>query len=101
MGRRGYPPEFRQRVVELVEGGRRVAEVAVDLAISEQTIYTWRRQARIDRGVEGGLTTGERGELAAAKRRIRELETEVAIHRRATELLKEKADPKARSRRFE
>jgi hypothetical protein len=27
----------------------------------------------------------------AAKRRIRELETELAIHRRATELLKEKA----------
>jgi hypothetical protein len=28
MARRGYPPEFRQRVIELVEGGRKVAEVA-------------------------------------------------------------------------
>jgi len=99
MARRGYPPEFRRRVVELVEGGRKVAEVAADLEISEQTIYTWRRQARIDAGLEVGLTTSEQAELAAAKRRIRELETELAIHRRATELMKEKTGPKGRSRR--
>ena len=99
MARRGYPPEFRRRVVDLVEGGRKVAEVAADLGISQQTIYTWRRQARIDAGLEAGLTTPERAELAAAKRRIRELETELAVHRRATELLKEKTDPKGRSRR--
>lgn len=40
----GCPPWFRRRVVELVEGGRRVAEVAVELQISEQTIYTWGRR---------------------------------------------------------
>ena len=28
MGRRGYPPEFRRRVLDLVEAGRKVAEVA-------------------------------------------------------------------------
>ena len=99
MARRGYPPEFRQRVVALVEGGRNVSEVAAELEVSEQTIYTWHRQARIDAGLEAGVTTGERGELEAAKRRIRELETELAIHRRATELLKEKSDPKGRTRR--
>ena len=99
MARRGYPPEFRRRVVDLVEGGRKVAEVAAELGISEQTIYTWRRQARIDAGSEAGLTTSEKAELAAAKRRIRELETELAIHRRATELLKEQTDPKGPSRR--
>jgi transposase-like protein len=85
----------------LVEGGRKVAEVAADLGISEQTIYTWRRQARIDAGLEAGLSTSEQSELTAAKRRIRELETELAIHRRATELLKEKAGPKGRTRRSE
>jgi transposase-like protein len=99
MARRGYPPEFRRRVVDLVEGGRKVAEVAAELQISEQTIYTWRRQARIDAGIEAGVTTSEKAELAAAKRRIRELETELAIHRRATELLKEQTDPKGPSRR--
>ncbi len=99
MARRGYPPEFRRRVVDLVECGRKVAEVAAELQISEQTIYTWRRQARIDAGIEAGVTTSEKAELAAAKRRIRELETELAIHRRATELLKEQTDPKGPSRR--
>ena len=99
MARRGYPPEFRRRVVDLVEGGRKVSEVAADLEISEQTIHTWRRQARIDAGLEAGVTTSEHAELAAARRRIRELETELAIHRRATELLKEKTGPKGPSRR--
>ena len=61
MGRRGYPPEFRRRVLDLVEAGRKVAEVAEDLGISEQTIYTWRRQDRIDRGLEAGLTLGGEG----------------------------------------
>jgi transposase-like protein len=51
MARRGYPPEFRRRVVDL-EGGRKVSEVAAEFEVSEQTIYTWRRQARIDAGVE-------------------------------------------------
>jgi transposase-like protein len=99
MARRGYPPEFRQRVVALIEGGRKVSEVAAELEVSEQTIYTWRRQARIDAGREAGVTTGDRADLESAKQRIRELETEVAIHRRATELLKEKSDPEGRTRR--
>ena len=99
MARRGYPPEFRRRVIELVEGGRKVAEIATDLGISEQTIYTWRRQARIDAGLEAGLSTSEQSELTAAKRRIRELETELSIHRRATELLKVKTSPKGPTRR--
>ncbi len=101
MARRGYPPEFRRRVVDLVEGGRKVSEVAAGFEVSEQTIYTWRRQARIDAGLEAGVTTSEQAELAAARRRIRELEAELAIHRRATELLKEKTDPKGRTRRSE
>jgi transposase-like protein len=99
MARRGYPSEFRRRVIDLVEGGRKVAEIAVELEVSEQTIYTWRRQARIDAGLEAGVTTVELAELTAAKHRIRELETELAIHRRATDLLKEKTDPKGRTRR--
>lgn len=99
MARKGYPPEFRQRVVKLVDGGCKVAEIAADLGVSAQSIYTWRRQARIDAGIESGLTSAEKAELFAARKRIRELETEVAIHRRATELLKREASPKEGSRR--
>jgi transposase-like protein len=98
MGRRSYPAEFRRRVLDLVESGRKIADVAADLGISDQTIYTWRRQDRIDQGLEAGLSSAEKAELVAARKRIRELETELAVHRRATELLKERADPKGGSR---
>jgi len=86
-------------VLELVESGRQVREVAADLQISEQTIYTWRRQDRIDKGLEAGLSSPQRAELVAARKRIRELETELVVHRRATELLKGDTCPKGDSRR--
>jgi transposase-like protein len=53
MAERAYPAEFRRRVLELVATGRKIADVAADLGISEQTIYTWRRQDRIDDGFAG------------------------------------------------
>jgi transposase len=96
-GRWGYPAEFRRRVVDLLAAGRKVADLARDLEVSEQTIYGWRRQERVDQGVEAGLNTLGRAELSAAKRRIHELETELAVHRRAAELLKERTDPKGGS----
>ena len=99
MGRRGYPPEFRRKVLDLVEAGRPIAEVAQVLGISEQSIYSWRRQDRIDRGLEPGLTSPEQGELATAKRRIAELETELRAMRRAMELVREVVPPKGGSRR--
>jgi transposase-like protein len=85
-------------VVDLLGAGRKVADVARDLGVSEQTVYGWRRQEQIDRGLEPGLSTVERAELVSAKRRIRELEAELAVHRRAAELLKETACPKDGSR---
>lgn len=94
MGRRRYPPEFRRRVLDLIDAGRRVTDVARDLGISEQTIYVWRKQHRIDQGLQPGLSSGERAELAAARRRIVQLETELKIARRAAELLKDAKPPR-------
>lgn len=36
-----YPPEFRRKVLDLVGAGRRIAQVAADLDISEQGIYIY------------------------------------------------------------
>jgi len=99
MGRPGYPAEFRRRVLDLLAEGRTVASVAHDLDVSDQTIYNWRRQDRIDRGEQPGLTTAEKGELAAAKKRIAELETELKIAQRAVDVLKEEEGPKGGTRR--
>ncbi|MGI3224215.1 transposase [Streptomyces sp. GTA36] len=95
---RSYPPEFRRKVLDLVASGRKVAEVAQLRGISDQTIYVWRRQHLIDTGQLPGATSTDQSELAAARKRIVELEAELAIHRRAAELLGEVAFPK---RRFE
>jgi transposase len=83
----------------LVESGRTVAEIAAGLEISAQTIYNWRRQHLIDTGQRSGTTSAEAGELAAARRRIAERETENRVLRRANELLKEPTAPKGGSRR--
>lgn len=95
-----YPPEFRRRVLDLLAAGRSVASVAADLGVSGQTIYNWRRQELIDTGEAAGVTSQEAAELAAAKKRIRRLKTELAVTRRANELLKAQVpSPKGGSKR--
>ena len=95
---RRYPPEFRRKVLDLVAAGRPVAQVAPDLAISAQVICTWRRQHLIDTGQVPGITSSDQAELVAARRRIAERETELAIHRQATELPGRVVPPKGGSR---
>ncbi|KOT34854.1 transposase [Streptomyces caelestis] len=91
---RSYPPEFRRRVLDLVASGRKVAEVAQLLGVSDQTICNWRRRHLIDTGQIPGTTSSDQAELASARKRIAEPETELAIHRRAAELLGEATRPK-------
>jgi transposase len=91
---RRYPVEFRRKVLDLIEAGRPVAEIAAQLGITAQTVYNWRNPGRLNRGVRAGMSTSESAELSATRKRIRELETELEITRRANELLKEQTDPK-------
>jgi hypothetical protein len=69
---RHYPAEFRRKVLDLVETGRPVAQVAHDLDISAQCICTWRKQQLIDRGQVPGMTSTDHAELVAARKRIAE-----------------------------
>ncbi len=73
-----YAPQFRAMVVEQVRAGRSVTEVAADLELAQGTVYRWVRQDRIDRGELAGTPSAESAELRAAKRRIAELEAELA-----------------------
>ncbi|MFC9634422.1 transposase [Streptomyces mirabilis] len=95
---RSCPPEFRRKVIDLVASGRKAAEVAQLLGISDRTIYVWRRQRLIDTGQLPGTTSSDLSELAAARKRLAELEAELAIHRRAAELLGEVTSPKGGSK---
>ncbi len=62
-------------MLDLVDAGKPIAPVASELGVTDQTIYNWGNQDLIDRGLRPGVTTTEPIELAAARKRIRELET--------------------------
>jgi transposase-like protein len=94
-----YPAEFRARAVALVRSGRHVSDVAYDLGMSAGGLSNWVRQDRIDRGELPGRSTAESAELRAARKRIRELEEELAIVKAASKLLGEdKPHPKGFTR---
>lgn len=81
--------EFRARAIALARDGRQVKQTAQDLGIHAVTLHNWLRQDDIDRGNRPGLSSGESAELRAARGRIRQLEEEVAILRRAATWLSE------------
>ncbi len=95
---RPYPPEFRRRALDLVESGRSVRDVAASLGIAESCLHRWRHQDRVDRGLKPGTSVQESAELAAARRRIRELEEEVKILRKAAAAVEAVVPPKDRYR---
>lgn len=92
---RRYPPEFRRKTLDLLRSGRTVAGVTAGLDVPGQTIYNCRNQEFIDTGRKPGLSSIESAELAAARGRIAQLETELAIATRSTKLLKSVAAEKA------
>ena len=47
---RAYAPELRRRVMDLIESGRSVAEVAAMVEPTEQTIYNWWNRHLVDTG---------------------------------------------------
>lgn len=65
---RAYPLEYRRRAIALVKSGRSVAQTAIDLEITQATIYNWIEQDQIDRGERAGRTTTESKELRKRKR---------------------------------
>ena len=96
---RKYPDEFRARAVALVRSGQTVTKTAEDLGITDSCLYGWVKQDQIDRGEIEGVSRAESRELRKAKRRVRELENEVEILRRANALLGSSAQqPKGSTR---
>jgi transposase len=94
-----YPAEVRRQVVDLARSGTRVAQLSETFGMTEATIYNWINQEKIDRGEVAGQSTEQSLELAAAKRRIRQLETELAVSRKVNEVfLDQDLAPKASSR---
>ena len=96
---RPYPPEFRARAIALVRSGKQVNQNTYELGISAGCLHEWLKRDRIDRGEIPGKTSTESAELRAARKRIRDLETELAIIRQAAKVLdQDKPHPKGSTR---
>jgi transposase len=85
--RPAYPEQFRREALELVRQGRSIPDVAASLGVSSQTLRNWRRQGERDRGErDDGLSSVEREELRLLRKRVKRLEQEREILKRATAL---------------
>jgi transposase len=81
--RRPYDPEFRTEAVRLVEtSGRSVREIAAELGVASTTLGAWIRDAHAPI-VSEPLSVDERAELVELRRRVRVLETEREILKKA------------------
>jgi transposase len=90
-----FPPEFKRDVVTVARrGDLSVAEVAVDFDVSEESVRRWVKQADIDDGLVNGQTSSEQSELVQLRRKMRRLEMENEILRRAAAYFAQGSLPK-------
>lgn len=83
-----YPREFRDDVVAVARKGQApLSQIAKDFGISEGSLTNWLKQADIEDGRRPGLTDADRAELRDARKRIRLLEQENEVLRRAAAYL--------------
>jgi transposase len=75
-----YPPDFRQKILELIRSGESGNAVARRFNVSRQTITNWLKQDERDSGRRtDGLTTEERSELTRLRREVKRLTIEQEI----------------------
>jgi transposase len=87
-----YPPEVKERAVRLVLEARAedpkdaaaIGRIARQLGVGAESLRQWVKQAEIDAGRRGGLTSDERARLKVLERENRELKRSNAILRSAS-----------------
>ncbi len=85
-----YPREFREDVIRVArnrEPDVMLKTIAADFGISESCLNGWLKAADIEDGIKPGTSAAENAELREAKRRIRLLEQENEVLRRAAAYL--------------
>lgn len=96
---KAYPEEFRRDVIAVARKGETsVRQVAKDFGVSESCLARWLRLADRDDGISVAASPSakavEQAELRDAQKRIRLLEQENEILRRATAYLSQAHLPK-------
>ncbi len=85
--RRSFSKEYKAEVVALIRGGSKsIGAVCRDLGLTETAVRRWVKQAEIDsgEGPEGALSSHEREEFSELRKRVKTLEMEREILKKAT-----------------
>ena len=69
------------------EPGQHIKQIAVDFGISESCLTNWMKAADVEDGIKSGTIATENAELREARKRIRLLEQENEVLRRAAAYL--------------
>ncbi|WP_212841661.1 IS3 family transposase [Catellatospora sp. IY07-71] len=92
-----YPREFRDDVVRIAQNrdaGVTVERIANDFGVHPMTLFKWMRAADVDAGIRPGVSSTESAELREARKRIKLLEQENEVLRRAAAYLSQAHLPK-------
>ena len=85
--RRRFTKEYKAEVVDLIRASdKSVGAICRELDLTETAVRRWLKQAEIDsgQGLSGALTTAEREELSGLRKKVRTLEMEREILKKAT-----------------
>jgi len=85
---KAFPIEFRNDVVAVARKGQApITQIAKDFGISESCLANWLKKADVEDGIRPGVTQADAAELREAKKRIRLLDQENEVLRRAAAYL--------------
>ena len=85
-----YPKEFRDDVVRVArnrEPGVHLKQIAADFGISESCLANWMKTADVEDGVKPGATAAQSTTERELRKRVRLLEQENEVLRRAAAYL--------------
>ena len=94
---KSYPREFGEDVVRVARGrgaDTTLAQIAKDFGVSETCVQNWLRKADVEDGSRPGVTADEAREYRELKKRVRLLEQENEVLRRAAAYLSRDVNPK-------
>jgi transposase-like protein len=90
-----YPVEFRRDVVAVARKSEApLVQIAKDFGISDACLHNWLKRADLEDGLAPGVAQKDTLELREAKKRIRLLEQEAEVMRRAVAYLSRDVNPK-------